>query len=104
MIMIRYHFFLNMILACVCVSSDLTAEWMTVRLGNLSSKVLDGCSSTSNSSSVWETYVVSKITSVTKDTSTSYNQLISHIRKLVVTVVSHSHTIFLCLSRILTCL
>lgn len=39
-----------------CALSDVTAQWMTVRLGNFSSKTLDGCSSTANSSSVLDTF------------------------------------------------
>lgn len=45
----------KLLLTCDVVFSDLTAEWMTVRLGNFSSKTLDGFSSTSNSSSVLDT-------------------------------------------------
>lgn len=43
------------LLTCDCVSNDLTAEWITVRLGHFSSKTLDGRSSTSNSSNVLDT-------------------------------------------------
>ena len=52
-IVILYCFYsAKQLLTCDCVSNDLRAEWITVRLGHFSSKTLDGRSSTSNSSSV----------------------------------------------------